>query len=141
MNEQTRTHHARRPLFCADATDAAGLRLQLAGATPDLAIADVPYGQHSAWQGAHAADADRPALWWLLEALRPLLAATTVVAIAVDKAQRLDHAGYRRLERFQLGKRQLALLQPAASAIGSGRDRLCSPVQSLDLHFRTYALG
>jgi 23S rRNA G2445 N2-methylase RlmL len=112
VNDQVRTHPVRTRLFCADATDAAALHLQLGGATPDLVIADVPYGQHSAWQGAHAAETESP-LWWMLGALRPQLAATTVVAIAADKAQRIEHAGYRRLERFQLGKRQIALLQPA----------------------------
>lgn len=113
---QVQAHPVRTHLFCADATDPDALRLQLGGATPDLVIADVPYGQHSAWQGAHAAaspSTTAPPLWWMLEALRPLLTATTVVVIAADKAQRIEHAGYRRLERFQLGKRQIALLQPA----------------------------
>ncbi len=107
-------HPVRTHLFCADATDPAALRLQLAGATPDLVIADVPYGQHSAWQGAYAAETAHPPLWWMLAALRPLLPVTTVVAIAADKAQRIEHAGYRRLDRFPLGKRQIVLLQPAA---------------------------
>ena len=39
----------------------------------------------------------------------PLIA---VVAIAADKAQQIAHPAYRRIQRFRLGKRQVALLRP-----------------------------
>lgn len=115
-----RAHTARQPTavrtFLADATDGAALHAQLAGHMPDLVIADIPYGAHAVWQGAHAADPAQTPLWWLLDALRPCLPTTAVVAIAADKQQRVAHAEYRRVERFQVGKRHVALLRLAAYA-------------------------
>lgn len=102
--------------FLADATDGEALRTHLTGHTPDFVIADIPYGAHAVWQGAHAADPEQTPLWWLLDALRPCLPTTAVVAIAADKQQRVAHAAYRRVERFQVGKRHIVLLRPAASA-------------------------
>ena len=34
--------------------------------------------------------------------------------VAADKAQRIAHDSYRRVDRFRLGKRQVALLQPVS---------------------------
>jgi hypothetical protein len=114
--DQVRVHVASHAItthsFCADATDIQSLHPHLAGWAPDFVLADVPYGQHTAWQGAHTTDDAHTPLWWLLDALRPSLHATTVVAIAADKRQRVAHAHYARVEHFQLGKRQVVLLLP-----------------------------
>jgi hypothetical protein len=48
----------------------------------------------------------------MLETLLSVVSPWTVVAIAADKGTRLAHEGYRRIERFRLGKRQVALLVP-----------------------------
>ncbi len=101
-------------LFAADATRAQALAEGLAETEVDVVIADIPYGWHSSWQGtgSRSATAASP-LWQMLQALRPVLDLVSVVAIAADKGQRVVHEGYRWLERFQIGKRQVVLLQPA----------------------------
>jgi tRNA G10 N-methylase Trm11 len=98
--------------FQADAMDGQALARGLGGTAIDIVIADVPYGRDSAWQVA--SPADTPPLWRMLEALSACLSTSTVLAIAADKAQQIAHPAYRRIERFRLGKRQVALLQRAA---------------------------
>jgi hypothetical protein len=99
-------------LFAADALDGEALAEGLAGRQVDVVISDIPYGEHSSWQLTDPVQASRSPVWWLLEALRSVLAPGAVVAIAADKAQRLAHESYRRVDRFQIGKRQIVLLQP-----------------------------
>jgi len=48
----------------------------------------------------------------MLEALRPILKPGSVVAIAADKAQKIPAENYRRLERFQFGKRRIFIFEP-----------------------------
>jgi len=100
--------------FRADAGNGDALIRGLGRRKADVVFADVPYGQHSAWQttgDAGAAGADP--LWRMLEALRPVLSEGAVVVIASDKGQRPAHNGYRRTERFQVGRRRITMLQPA----------------------------
>lgn len=109
-------HALRACVFRADATDAQQMAAGLNGAQPDVVISDIPYGLHSNWRAdtralAEAAD---PVVR-LLDALLPLLAPHAVVAIAAPKTGKIRHERYRRLERFQLGKRQIVILQPAAA--------------------------
>ena len=100
-------------LLVADATDRQAVREGLAGRTVDVVLSDVPYGWHSSWQitGPGHESASGP-LQAMLDALLPVLAPHAVVAIAANKRQRIAHPEYRRLERFQIGKRQVALLHP-----------------------------
>jgi 23S rRNA (guanine2535-N1)-methyltransferase len=108
----TQDHEIPTRVFQADATDAAALRSDLAGTRVDIVISDIPYGQHSAWRSADpAGPAPVRPIWRMLEALRPHLSAGAVVAIAADKAQKIEHEAYRRATRFQVGKRQVVLLQ------------------------------
>jgi hypothetical protein len=110
-------------LFQADATDPAQIRAGIRAASKyldpsftaivDMVIADVPYGIHSAWSSGVRVEIADP-LWLLLEALKPVLAPSAVVAIASDKAQRARHAAYVRREWFQIGKRRIELLSPIA---------------------------
>lgn len=94
--------------FTADAFDTAALQTGLNGRKPDLIFADVPYGQQSTWQNAVG---NTPPLWQLLEALYPVTTTHTVVAIAADKGQKISHEQYQRLDKFKIGKRQIALLR------------------------------
>jgi hypothetical protein len=48
-----------------------------------------------------------------LEALFEFLSPHSIVAIASDKLQKASHEKYKRLEKFQLGKRKVIILQPA----------------------------
>ncbi len=81
----------------------------------DAVISDIPYGWRSSWQIADSSQASTLSpVWQMLEALLPVLSLRSVVAIASDKRQKIFHEGYRRLERFQVGKRRVVLLQPVA---------------------------
>ena len=106
-----------RPLatrvFRADALDRAALRRGLGGTPVDVVFADVPYGWSARWQGTAASGDAPPPLWSLLEALLGVVSPATLVAIASDKAQKAAHEGYRRLERFQVGKRRIVILARA----------------------------
>ncbi len=97
-------------VFQADAGIPADLQRGLNGATADIVITDIPYGQHSAWQGT-LHDESHP-VWNLLDALRAVLSQAGLVAVASDKAQKISHEGYRRIERFSIGKRQVVIVRP-----------------------------
>jgi 23S rRNA (guanine2535-N1)-methyltransferase len=94
--------------FRADALDAAALAQGLRGQKADLVVTDVPYGQHSNWEGL--AEANRP-IETLLAALRTVLAPGGVVALSSDKGQKYAWTGYRRADHFQVGKRRITILQ------------------------------
>lgn len=98
-------------IFTADAFDTAAMQAGLNSRIPDLIFADVPYGQHSVW---HNTRPHIPPLQQLLTALAPLTAAHTMVTIAADKGQKIAHEHYQRLEKFNIGKRQIALLRKNA---------------------------
>jgi len=110
------THQVEVHLFAADATDSQAVGEKLAGSKVDVVISDVPYGRHSSWQIADVSQVSSlsPA-WQMLEALLPALSLISVVAIISDKRQKISHEGYRRLDRFQVGKRRVVLLQPTAT--------------------------
>ena len=93
--------------FCASALDAAALMKGLQGSSVDIVFTDIPYGQHSQWQGA---DADP--VRTMLEALLRVLSPVSVVAIASDKGQKISHEQYQRVEHFQIGKRRIVILKP-----------------------------
>jgi 23S rRNA (guanine2535-N1)-methyltransferase len=96
-------------LFVAEATD--GERIYgMIGRRVEMVIADVPYGWRSGWQGKAAGEGMTP-VQGMLEGVRPVLVAGAVVAVAADKGQKIQHEAYRRVERFQVGKRQVVLLQ------------------------------
>jgi 23S rRNA (guanine2535-N1)-methyltransferase len=82
----TKEQAVRTGIFLADATDGATIAQHLRRGEVDLVLADVPYGQHSAWRASGKLDP----LWQMLEALRPILSATSIVAIAANKVQRIS---------------------------------------------------
>jgi hypothetical protein len=111
-------------LFQADATNPQAMRQGLAGQPMDLVITDIPYGWKSAWSfdekpgesavpspgsGVNAAQ-EITHVARLLEALHTLLPARCLLAIASDKQQKVAHSDYRRLDKFQVGKRQVTIL-------------------------------
>lgn len=97
---QTRT-------FCANALDADALLTGLRQSKVDIVFTDIPYGQHSQWQGAGDAPAHD-----MLTALIPTLSPCAVVAIAADKQQKITHPHYQRVEQLQIGKRRITILKP-----------------------------
>jgi 23S rRNA (guanine2535-N1)-methyltransferase len=105
-------HPIRTRVFQADALDSAALQQGLEGVKPDLVISDVPYGKLSNWKtDALAAESDENNLQQMLAALLPVLSSDAIVAIAADKRQKISHEMYRRISRFQIGKRQVAFLR------------------------------
>lgn len=104
-------HPMKTRVFQASALDAEQLRLHLSGTRVDIVLTDIPYGQQSAWQVETLDPTLNPAEQ-MLEALHPILHAESIVAVASDKQQKVRHDKYKRMERFQVGKRQVVLLKP-----------------------------
>lgn len=96
-------------VFAADAMDEGALKAGLNGRVPDIVFSDIPYGWLTRWQSD---DEAKSPVWQLLESLRSVTAADTVVAIAADKRQKVAHEGYERLQKFQIGKRQVWIGRP-----------------------------
>jgi len=103
-------HEISTQVFQANALDPEALRQGLGDAPIDLVLADVPYGRHSAWAGQKSGE-DRPPAWQLLEALAGQIGPRTILAVAASKDQEMSHPKYRRLERFQVGKRRMVFLR------------------------------
>lgn len=98
--------------FLANALDRAAIQHGLDGNAVDLVFSDIPYGQHSQWQLPENAPPGNPSpVWLLLDALLGIIRSGKLVVIAADKAQKIAHEGYRRVEHFQVGKRQVFLLE------------------------------
>lgn len=91
-----------------DALDPRAIRSFHAGRQVDLVLSDLPYGSMSSWL-VEKESVNAPA-WSLLDALLPNLSPGAVLALAADKSQKITHEGYRRLEKFQIGKRQITML-------------------------------
>ena len=107
------SHAIETAVFEANALHPNQIEAGLAGEQPDIVLADVPYGQMSGWISADSINSAQPETTHLLTALFPNLTTQTVVAIITDKAQKCSHPNYRQLERFQIGKRRVFLLQPS----------------------------
>jgi 23S rRNA (guanine2535-N1)-methyltransferase len=111
MQEQVNLLSAVRPIqtrvFRADATDTGSLRAGLQDTAIDLVFSDVPYGQHSRWEQTQ----DENPIWAFLEALLGILNSESIVAIASDKLQKIAHEKFIRLDKFQLGLRQVNILK------------------------------
>jgi hypothetical protein len=97
-------------VFQADAGNPADILRGLNGSKVDLVITDIPYGRHSVWHGTLRDESH--SVWNLLNALLEVLSPTGLVAVAADKAQKISHESYRRIERFSIGKRQVVILKP-----------------------------
>ena len=97
--------------FAADALNPEQVAAGLAGEKVDLIISDVPYGRLSGWQGETGQGYS--AIHQMLDAVRGALKPHSVVAIAADKSQTITNPAYRRVGRFQVGKRRVVLLEPA----------------------------
>ncbi len=100
-------------LFQADAADPAQIQQGLGGQPVDIVLADVPYGWHSSWQKreVESEKQDQPEMRRMLEALQVVLTPGALVAVAADKSQKIRHENYRRIEKFQVGRRQIELLR------------------------------
>jgi 23S rRNA (guanine2535-N1)-methyltransferase len=114
VGERVKQHPLRTRAFQASAFDAQALVSQLGDTQVDIVLTDVPYGQHSEWQGTGHDHHDQPLneVSAMLTALQSILHVGSVVAVVSNKQQKPAHNAYERVERFQLGKRQVTLLKP-----------------------------
>ena len=99
----------RTQVFRADALNREDLIAGLGATEVDLVLTDVPYGLHTEWGGAFA---DRNPLESLLDNLLGLVSRSGLLAVASSKSQKAEHPFYERVERFQIGKHRIIVLQP-----------------------------
>ncbi len=115
LRERVGVQARRQPLptrvFQASAFDASTLRSHLGDTGIDVVLTDIPYGRQSAWADTARQTSESP-VSRMLTALRSCLHTESVVAIASDKSQVIASEGYARVERFQVGRRQIVLLRP-----------------------------
>ncbi|MFC1715957.1 hypothetical protein ACFL6S_19970 [Candidatus Poribacteria bacterium] len=109
---QIGTHTIKTDFFRADATNNRTFIERFHSRKADIVFTDIPYGQRSQWQVTNAIDQESLGpVWQMLEAVRPILSSNAVAAIVAPKRQKIFHERYQRIERFQVGKRQIVLLQ------------------------------
>jgi 23S rRNA (guanine2535-N1)-methyltransferase len=111
----TNEHPLTTSIFQANVLDGAMLRENLKGMGVDIVFVDIPYGLHSHWHNPDSNLELGNSLWMMLNALLGILAPTGIVAVVSDKRQKASHAGYQRIEQFQIGKRRVVLLKPTAA--------------------------
>lgn len=90
-------------VFQADILDTDALTGK--GFQADIVMADLPYGKMAAWSESAEGAADT-----LLDAVAPVLHASSVIAVSFDKKQRIRNDRVVRLEKHQIGKRRVELL-------------------------------
>ena len=76
----------------------------------DIVFADVPYGNLASWAGRNEETPGGNPLNTLLEAVDPYISPKGLVLIASDKGQRVDHSGWKRVEKSNNGKRRIEML-------------------------------
>lgn len=110
LNQNLESHAIDICVFQADATNSTSMGRSLEKQSIDLVLADVPYGWHSQW--AVTEEQNQPEAAFMLQALHPFLMPDSVVAIAANKRQKIQSDAFQRLERFQIGKRQIEFWRP-----------------------------
>lgn len=97
----------------ADAGSPQEVEAAVGGLRVDIAMADVPYGELSEWQGALGTLASREeAISRLLESLLGVLSPGAVVAVVSPKKETVAHPRYERRKRLKIGKRMVSYLSP-----------------------------
>lgn len=113
--EFVKKHSIQTELFRINATDKRVISARLNKESVDIVISDVPYGEQTVWKPLPSSSmTSESQIEKMLEALLSVITARAVVAIIADKKQQIGHDKYQRMERFQVGKRQVMLLQPYA---------------------------
>ncbi|HSH56281.1 MAG TPA: hypothetical protein VK983_05685 [Candidatus Limnocylindrales bacterium] len=74
----------------------------------DLVIVDLPYGKLAQWANSTAQDNNCQTF---LHNISNHLGAISIVAITSDKKQLIEHQGYERIKKFNIGKRRTILLR------------------------------
>lgn len=92
--------------FSANAAQLGRYKDRLTGV--DMVITDLPYGRITSWSDIPGVE--DPASEFL-ESLQEVIPPHSVVAVISDKKQKVAHAAYRRVERFNAGKRLVTILE------------------------------
>ena len=87
-------------IFRADCTR------ELPAIAPDIIITDVPYGNLVEWEGGSPVSIDDMA-----EQLHRIAHEDTILAICMDKSQKLSSNRWKRLEKNNVGKRRFEILR------------------------------
>jgi tRNA G10 N-methylase Trm11 len=110
LSTNTGGHEISTRVFQADFADPKVLRQIFGESNIDILMADVPYGLHSIWSGGYLGGNPNP-IGQILDSIISVCSPQSVLAIASDKIQKINHSGFKRLERFQVGKRRIEILQ------------------------------
>lgn len=87
-------------IFRADCTG------ELPGILPDIIITDIPYGNLVEWNNGEAVSLDE-----MLGQLWSISHEKTILAVCMDKKQRINCDKWKRLERQNAGKRKFEILK------------------------------
>ena len=104
-------HPITTKVFQSNAADGKTIVKNIETESVDIVFTDVPYGQHSHWEGTHSRELVDP-ISAMLNALIGILSPTSIVAIISDKQQKVAHKSFQRVEKFQTGKRRVVILKP-----------------------------
>ena len=85
-------------VFTADCTK------ELPDIHPDIIITDVPYGDLVSWEGSGGMTAMLGQLWKIAHE-------DTVLAVCMDKSQKIVSDGWKRIEKQNIGKRRFEILK------------------------------
>ncbi|MDE7044806.1 MAG: hypothetical protein K2O97_07290 [Acetatifactor sp.] len=97
-------------IFRADSTKA------LPKVMPDIIFTDVPYGNLVRWDNDEGlSDGEGHSLDSMLEQRWLIAHKKTILAVCMDKMQRISYDRWKRLERQNIGKRRFEILQKATS--------------------------
>jgi tRNA G10 N-methylase Trm11 len=75
----------------------------------DILITDVPYGELTHWEGQKE---EVNSIQMSLNKIKNKLNTVSIIAIVLNKKQKIDYEGYIKIKSFTLGKRKIVLLHP-----------------------------
>lgn len=81
------------------------LALSFLEQSPDIIITDVPYGDLVKWQGVD------DSINQLLASLQKVCSSETIIAISMDKSQKIAYTGLKRLDSQRIGKRKFEIMR------------------------------
>ena len=109
-----KNHPLETHVFQASATDRKAISAHIQPGSVDIVFTDVPYGLHSQWRDTDLSASSNP-LKAMLDSLQGVLSASSILAIASDKQQKVSHESFQRIEHFQVGKRRVVILKPVGT--------------------------
>ena len=79
------------------------LYTKLPDINPDIIITDIPYGNLVNWGGEGELDV-------MMDNLLKIAGVDTVLAVSMDKSQKITSEGWKRVEKQNIGKRRFEIL-------------------------------